>query len=90
MAINSDKLREMAIIVIHNYYDGYYTKEYIEENFNLAIDLMAENASCKVSGASAISENGTSITYTVDSANKFSINADVKALLPKKKNFKAW
>ena len=29
MAINNEILKEMAVIVIRNYYDGYYTKEYI-------------------------------------------------------------
>ena len=88
MAINNEILKEMAVIVIRNYYDGYYPKEYIEENFNLAIELLVENAKNKISGATSISENGITINY--NSPDKFAITSDIKALLPKKKNFGAW
>ena len=88
MAIDSEKLQEMAVIVIHNYYDGYYSKEHIKENFNLAVELLVENAKNKISGATSISENGVAITY--NSADKFAITSDIKALLPKKRNFGAW
>ena len=88
MAIDNEKLQEMAVIVIHNYYDGYYSREHIQENFSLAVELLVENAINKVSGATSISENGVAITY--NSADKFAITSDIKALLPKKKNYKAW
>ena len=87
--MSEDKLKEVAIRVIYNYYDGIYTEEYIEENFSLAVELMVENSKNRISGASSISENGTSIAYSGDLA-KFTINSDILALLPKKKRYRAW
>ena len=87
--MSEDKLKEVAIRVIYNYYDGLYKEEYIAENFNLAVDLMVENSKNRISGASSFSENGISVAYSGDLA-KFSLNADILALLPKKKKYRAW
>lgn len=88
--ITSQNLQEIAVNIIFNYYEGLYAKDYIIENFNLAVDLMVENASNKISGAKSISENGISITYSDSMIDRFALTNDVLALLPKKRNFKAW
>lgn len=87
--MTEQELKDIATLVIYNYYGGFYTKEYIEANFNLAINLMVENSRIRISGASMVSENGTSITFS-DALGRFNLNSDILALLPKKKNFKAW
>lgn len=92
MATYTDtELNEMAVLAIFNYYDGEYAKEYIQENFALAIKVLINNVTSieKPVGVSSISENGTSITYRSD-YEKFSLTSDVLALLPKKTNFRAW
>jgi len=91
MSFTDEELKEMAVLAIFNYYDGEYTKEFIETNFNLALKVLIENTKSmdKVSGVSTISENGTSITYK-EGYEKFSITNDVIALLPKKTNYRVW
>lgn len=90
MAFTESELLEMAVLAIFNYFDGEYTKEYIQQNFTLAIKLFAENIkNNKMVGVASISENGTSITYN-DGYERFSITNDVIALLPKKTNFRVW
>lgn len=91
MAFTEIELKEMAALAIFNYFEGEYSKEYIENNFALAIKVLIENAqnTFKPTGVSSISENGTSITYKND-YEKFSLTSDVLALLPKKTNFKVW
>lgn len=91
MAFTENELNEMAVLAIFNYYDGEYTKEYIKENFTLAIKALINNVTSieKPVGISSISENGTSITYRSD-YERFSITSDVIALLPKKTNFRVW
>lgn len=86
-----EELEEMAILAIYNYFYGEYTKDYIKENFKLALKVLVENikGTSKLTGVSSISENGTSITYK-DGYEKFTLTSDVLALLPKKKNFKVW
>lgn len=86
-----EELEEMAILAIYNYFNGEYTKDYIKENFKLALKVLVENikGTSKLTGVSSISENGTSITYK-DGYEKFTLTSDVLALLPKKKNFKVW
>jgi hypothetical protein len=82
---------EMATMAIYNYYNGTYTKEYIQTNFTLAIKVLINNAKelVKPTGVKSMSENGASITYK-DEYEKFSITSDIIALLPKKTNFRAW
>lgn len=88
--MTDEELEQMAILTIYNYYNSFYTEDYIKENFNLAIKVLLSNAKdIKINGVSSISENGTSITYKND-YGKFSITSDVLALLPKKKSFYAW
>lgn len=91
MMFTDAEYQEMAIMAIHNYYDGEYMKEYIQLNFTLAIKVFIDNAknSIKPTGVKSLSENGASITY-IDGYEKFSITSDVIALLPKKTNFRAW
>ena len=87
--MTEEKLREIAIQVIYNYYEGIYSKEKIVTDFNLAVELMIENSKNRVSGASSISENGISISYA-NNFDKFALSNDILALLPKKKGFRAW
>ena len=91
MAFTDMELMEMAVLAVFNYFDGEYTKEYIEENFKLALKVLIDNSKSvgKLVGVSSISENGTSITYKSE-YEKFSMTSDVLALLPKKTNFKVW
>lgn len=90
MAFTESELLEMAVLAIFNYFDGEYTKEYIQQNFALAIKVFAENIkNNKMAGVASISENGTSIAYK-DGYEKFSMTSDVLALLPKKTNFRVW
>lgn len=91
MSFTDEELMEMATLAISNYFDGEYTKEYIKENFTLALKVLVENTKSmgKILGVSSISENGTSITYK-DGYEKFSITSDVIALLPKKTNYRVW
>ena len=91
MAFTDTEYQEMAVLAIFNYFNGQYTKEYIETNFTLAIKVLINNTTGleKPVGVSSISENGTSITYKND-FEKFSLTSDVLALLPKKKNYRAW
>lgn len=91
MAYTDEELKEMAVLAIFNYYSGEYAKEYIQENFTLAIKVLTNNTTSieKPVGVSSISENGTSITYR-DGYEKFSMTNDVLALLPNKINHRAW
>lgn len=91
MTYTDAEYNEMAIMAIYNYYDGEYTKEYIQLNFTLAIKVLINNAKelIKPTGIKSMSENGASITY-IDGYEKFSITSDVIALLPKKANFRVW
>lgn len=87
--MTEQELKELAILVIYNYYDGLYSKEYIDNNFGLAIKLILENSKLRISGASYVSENGISITYA-NNFSKYALTEDVLALLPKKRNYRAW
>ena len=94
MAYTDEELNEMAVLAIFNYYDGEYDKEYIQNNFKLAIKVLVNNISSsfnRVVGASSISENGVSITYKDSNIeNNINFTDEVLALLPKKKNFYVW
>ena len=87
--MTDEKLREIAIQVIYNYYNGFYSKEKINTDFSLAVELLVENSRYRVSGASYVGENGIAITYA-NNYDKFALTNDVLALLPKKRNYKAW
>lgn len=91
MAFTENEYKEMAVVAIFNYFDGEYTKEYIQDNFELAIKMIVNNAmnTTVIQGASSISENGISISYR-DDYGSLNITSDVIALLPKKKNYRAW
>ena len=94
MAYTDKELNEMAVLAIFNHYDGEYDKEYIQNNFKLAIKVLVNNISSslnRVVGASSISENGVSITYKDSNIeNNINFTDEVLALLPKKKNFYVW
>ena len=94
MAFTDAEYQEMAVLAIFNYYDGEYDKEYIQNNFKLAIKVLVNNISSslnRVDGASSISENGVSITYKDSNIeNNINFTDEVLALLPKKKNFYVW
>ena len=91
MAFTENEYKEMAVVAIFNYFDGEYTKEYIQDNFELAIKMIVNNAmnTTVIQGASSISENGITIAYR-DDYGSLSLTSDVIALLPKKKNYRAW
>ena len=94
MAYTDEELQEMAVLAIFNYYSGEYSKEYIQDNFKLALKVLSNNISSnlqRIPGVTSISENGVSISYK-DSGSSENINFsdEVLALLPKKKNFHAW
>ena len=94
MAFTDAEYQEKAVLAIFNYYDGEYDKEYIQNNFKLAIKVLVNNISSslnRVVGASSISENGVSITYKDSNIeNNINFTDEVLALLPKKKNFYVW
>ena len=91
MAFTDIEYKEMAVLAIFNYYEGEYSKEYIEANFGLAIKMLVDNASSVqvVAGASSITENGISITYK-DNYGGLTLTSDILALLPKKSKFRVW
>ena len=89
-----DELKEMAVLAIFNYYDGKYSKEYIKDNFGLALKVLIENIRTSVTkpqGIKSVSQNGISVTYN-EGGTGFNayLTVEVLALLPKKTNFKVW
>lgn len=89
-----EELQEMAVLAIFNYYDGKYSKEYIKENFSLALKVLTENIRTSVTkpqGIKSVSQNGISVTYN-EGGTGFNayLTVEVLALLPKKTNFKVW
>ena len=66
MATYTDnELKEMAVLAIFNYYDGSYSKEYIENNLGLALKVLIENVRTRVTkpiGIKSVSQNGSSVT----------------------------
>ena len=66
MVYTDEELKEMAVLAIFNYYDGKYSKEYIETNFGLALKVLTENVRTSVTkpqGIKSVSQNGISVTY---------------------------
>ena len=93
MAYTDDELNEMAVLAIFNYYDGEYTKEYIQENFKLALKVLTENIRTSVTkpqGIKSVSQNGISVTYNEGAGFNAYLTEEVLALLPNKSGFYAW
>ncbi|WP_317119955.1 hypothetical protein, partial [Clostridium neonatale] len=66
MVYTDEELQEMAVLAIFNYYDEKYSKEYIIENFSLALKVLIQNINASVTkpiGIKSVSQNGTSVTY---------------------------
>ncbi|MGN1358665.1 MAG: hypothetical protein ACI4WU_04790 [Bacilli bacterium] len=88
-----DELNEMAVLAIFNYYDGKYSKEYIKDNFGLALKVLVENIRVSVTkpiGIKSVSQNGISVTYNEGSGFNAYLTTEVLALLPKKTGFRVW
>lgn len=87
------EIEEMAVLAIYNYFDGEYTKEQIEKDFNLAVKLLVSNAkkmlTMKVAGVNSITQGSQSISFE-SGVEIFTLTSDVLALLPNKKTFKVW
>lgn len=93
MAFTENELNEMAVLAIFNYYGGKYSKEYIKENFSLALKVLIENIRASVTkpiGIKSVSQNGTSVTYNEGAGFNAYLTEEVLSLLPKKSNFKVW
>ncbi len=93
MAFTESELNEMAVLAIFNYFDEKYSKEYISENFTLALKVLIENIRVSVTkpiGIKSVSQNGTSVTYNEGAGFNAYLTTEVLALLPKKTNFRVW
>lgn len=93
MAFTENELNEMAVLAIFNYYDSKYSKEYISENFTLALKVLIENIRASVTkpiGIKSVSQNGTSVTYNEGAGFNAYLTEEVLSLLPKRSNFKVW
>lgn len=94
MATYTDQeLNEMAVLAIFNYYNGHYSKEYIKDNFSLALKVLIENVRASVTkpiGIKSVSQNGTSVTYNEGAGFNAYLTEEVLSLLPKKTSFYVW
>lgn len=93
MAFTENELNEMAVLAIFNYYNEKYSKEYITENFSLALKVLIENIRASVTkpiGIKSVSQNGISVTYNEGAGFNAYLTAEVLALLPKKNDFYVW
>ena len=93
MAFTDAEYQEMAVLAIFNYYDEYYSKEYIQENFKLALKVLTENIRTSVTkpqGIKSVSQNGISVTYNEGSGFNAYLTEEVLSLLPNKSGFYAW
>ena len=93
MAYTDEELKEMAVLAIFNYYNGYYSKEYIQENFSLALKVLTENIRTSVTkpqGIKSVSQNGISVTYNEGSGFNAYLTEEVLSLLPNKSGFYVW
>lgn len=93
MAYTDEELQEMAVLAIFNYYSGKYSKEYIVENFKLALKVLTENIRTSVTkpiGIKSVSQNGTSVTYNEGAGFNAYLTEEVLSLLPKRSGFYAW
>ncbi|EES50563.1 hypothetical protein NE172_18150 [Clostridium botulinum] len=93
MSYTETELQEMAVLAIFNYFDEKYSKDYIKENFTLALKVLIENIRTSVTkpiGIKSVSQNGTSVTYNEGTGFNAYLTTEVLSLLPKKSNFKVW
>ncbi|MCI5630182.1 MAG: hypothetical protein MR346_11245 [Clostridium sp.] len=93
MAHTDEELQEMAVLAIFNFYNEYYSKEYIQENFKLALKVLTENIRTSVTkpqGIKSVSQNGISVTYNEGAGFNAYLTEEVLALLPNKSGFYAW
>ena len=93
MAYTDEELKEMAVLAIFNHYNEYYSKEYIQENFKLALKVLTENIRTSVTkpqGIKSVSQNGISVTYNEGAGFNAYLTEEVLALLPNKSGFYAW
>ena len=93
MAYTDEELKEMAVLAIFNYYDEYYSKEYIQENFKWALKVLTENIRTSVTnpqGIKSVSQNGISVTYNEGAGFNAYLTEEVLALLPKRTGFEVW
>ena len=93
MAYTDEELKEMAVLAIFNYYNEYYSKEYIQENFKLALKVLTENIRTSVTkpqGIKSVSQNGISVTYNEGAGFNAYLTEEVLALLPKRTGFEVW
>lgn len=93
MAYTDEELQEMAVLAIFNYYSGEYSKEYIQDNFKLALKVLVENIRTSVTkpqGIKSVSQNGISVTYNEGAGFNAYLTAEVLSLLPKKTGFEVW
>ena len=93
MAFTDAEYQEMAVLAIFNYYDEYYSKEYIQENFKLALKVLTENIRTSVTkpqGIKSVSQNGISVTYNEGAGFNAYLTEEVLSLLPNKSGFYAW
>lgn len=88
-----DELKEMAVLAIFNYYNEKYSKEYIQDNFKLALKVLIENIRASVTkpiGIKSVSQNGISVTYNEGAGFNAYLTEEVLALLPNKSGFYVW
>lgn len=92
---SENELKEIAIISIQNYLNNSrYTKEYVENNFTIAIKIIINNLKANdevcggISNVSSISQGNQSISFT--NTKNTVITEEVKAVLPRPINFMAW
>ena len=93
MAYTDEELQEMAVLAIFNFYNEYYSKEYIQENFKLALKVLTENIRTSVTkpqGIKSVSQNGISVTYNEGAGFNAYLTEEVLALLPKRTGFEVW
>ena len=93
MAYTDEELQEMAVLAIFNYYNEYYSKEYIQENYKLALKVLTENIRTSVTkpqGIKSVSQNGISVTYNEGAGFNAYLTEEVLALLPKRTGFEVW
>lgn len=87
MIFTDQELKDMAVMAIKEYLNNpRFTKSYIEENYGLAIKLLAENSKNILSrgdyAVSSMTKGAKSITFE-SKAKAFTINEDIKMLLPR-------
>lgn len=82
---------DKATLIIFNYLnDDSIDKEYIKNNFSLAINELVvsaynKNKNLQNKGIKAITQGQRAITYSGDASALFTIDSDVADLLPKPK-----